>query len=281
MSPSRAARVGRQSAPAKLTTALGIVGRRGDGYHLLEAEMVSLDLADELYITEGGEGIEIDDLVEWIGLPGSAPVDHLLALGAPGTNLVERALALCGKSAHCILEKRIPSGAGLGGGSSDAAAVLRWAGVADPAIAAQLGADVPFCLVGGSARVTGAGEVVEPLEWSETSASAFLLVTPRLHVSTPVVYKAWDELGGPRGDNGNDLEPAALTAYPGLRWWRDLVGAATGIRPRLAGSGGTWFVEGSPEKLANLTGQIRGEIVTGRESALVTLSERVDSNTSH
>ena len=61
------------------------------------------------------------------------------------------------------LEKRIPSGAGLGGGSADAAAVLRWAGVTDLEVAARLGADVPFCLVGGRARVTGVGEAVAPL----------------------------------------------------------------------------------------------------------------------
>ena len=157
---------------------------------------------------------------------------------------MERALALCGRRARCILTKRIPSGAGLGGGSSDAAAILRWSGVSDLSVAARLGADVPFCLVGGHARVRGIGEVLEPLETAGAQGTAFLLVAPRVHVSTPSVYAAWDELAGPRGEHGNDLEPAALQAYPGLRWWRDLMGAATGERPRLAGSGGTWFVEG-------------------------------------
>ena len=74
-----------------------------------------------------------------------------------------RALAAVGRRAHVRLDKRIPVGAGLGGGSADAAAVLRWAGCDDLAVAASLGADVPFCLVGGRARVTGIGEVVEPL----------------------------------------------------------------------------------------------------------------------
>lgn len=62
--------------------------------------------------------------------------------------------------------------------------------------------------------------------------------------STPEVYRAWDDLGGPVGDNGNDLEPAALVVAPELARWRDELRDATGIRPRLAGSGSTWFVEG-------------------------------------
>ena len=96
-----------------------------------------------------------------------------------------------------------------------------------------------------------------------------------MHVSTPIVYAAWDELQGPRGEHGNDLEPAALQAYPGLRWWRDVMGAATGQRPRLAGSGGTWYCEGQMEQLVELADQIRAEIVAGRESALVTVAKTV------
>ena len=262
-------------APAKLTTSLRVLGRRDDGYHLLEAEMVSLDLADELEIDEGGTGFEVSDLVDWSGLPGTAPPDATAGLSAePGSNLVERALLLCGRRAACTLKKRIPPGAGLGGGSSDAAAILRWAGTTDLSLAAQLGADVPFCVIGGTARVSGIGEVVEPLEPSGDPEVAFLLVTPRLRVSTPVVYAAWDDLGGPRGAHGNDLEPAALEAYPGLRWWRDLLGAAAGVRPRLAGSGGTWFVEGDASRLEALGEQVRSEIVAGRESAFVRSTRR-------
>jgi 4-diphosphocytidyl-2-C-methyl-D-erythritol kinase len=59
------------------------------------------------------------------------------------------------------------------------------------------------------------------------------------------VYKKWDELGGPTGDNGNDLEPAALAVEPRLVAYRDQLAAATGQRPRLAGSGSTWFVAGA------------------------------------
>ena len=207
----------RVRAPAKLTLSLRVTGIRVDGYHLLDAEMVTLDLADELEIIEGGE----NDL--------------------PADNLVSRALAAVGRRAHVRLVKRIPAGAGLGGGSADAAALLRWAGCRDLAVAASLGADVPFCVVGGRARVRGVGEVVEPLPFEERT---FTLLTPPLHVSTPAVYTAWDELGGPTGDRGNDLEPPALVVEPRLVEWRDRLGSATGITPRLAGSGGTWFVEG-------------------------------------
>jgi 4-diphosphocytidyl-2-C-methyl-D-erythritol kinase len=106
----------------------------------------------------------------------------------------------------------------------------------------QLGADVAFCVIGGRARVRGIGEVLEPMPFVERT---FTLLTPPLHCSTPVVYRAWDDLGGPSGDGGNDLEPAALHAFPELARWRDELAAATGERPRLAGSGSTWFVEGA------------------------------------
>ena len=210
-------------AYAKLTRSLRVVGVRDDGYHLIEAEMVSLDFADVLRVREGG----VNDL--------------------PPDNLVSRALVAVGRSAHVRLDKRIPSGAGLGGGSADAAAILRWAGCTSIDVAVALGADVPFCLVGGGrARVSGIGEVVEPLPPLSLS---FTLLTPPLLVSTPAVYAAWDALGGPvaAGDGAgvNDLEAAALAVEPRLAEWRDRLGEATGRTPTLAGSGGTWFVEGA------------------------------------
>ena len=157
-------------------------------------------------------------------------------------DLVARALALAGRTAGVVLHKVVPAGAGLGGGSSDAAAILRWAGITDPLVAVGLGADVAFCVVGGRARVRGIGEVVEPLPFRDQELT---LLTPPMHCSTPVVYRAWDDLGGPRGSAGNDLEPAALAAYPALVRWRDELAEQTGLRPRLAGSGSTWFVEGA------------------------------------
>ncbi|MDP9389296.1 MAG: 4-(cytidine 5'-diphospho)-2-C-methyl-D-erythritol kinase, partial [Actinomycetota bacterium] len=119
---------------------------------------------------------------------------------------------------------------------------LRWAGCSDRSVALGLGADVPFCLVGGRARVRGVGDIVEPLPFR---AATYTLLTPPFAVSTPAVYRAWDELGGPRADGPNDLEPAALHVEPRLCEWRDRLGRATGRTPALAGSGGTWFVEGA------------------------------------
>lgn len=217
-------------APAKLTWSLRITGVRPDGMHLLDAEMLSLDLADTLTVSEG---------------------DGLVVLGASGLevtagddNLVRRALRLVGRQAHVEVIKRIPAGAGLGGGSSDAAAILRWAGVHDLARAASLGADVAFCLLGGRARVRGIGELVESLPFEERIVT---LLTPPFGCSTPEVYRTWDTMGGPTGDGPNDLEPAALRVEPRLAEWRDRLGDATGQTPILAGSGSTWFVEGAFE----------------------------------
>jgi 4-diphosphocytidyl-2-C-methyl-D-erythritol kinase len=215
-----------EHAPAKLTLSLRVTGRRDDGYHLLDAEMVTLDLADTLLFGPGG-GIE---LVPLVASPRFEPT------------LVTQALEAVGREAFVRLEKRIPVGGGLGGGSADAAAVLRWAGCTDMSIALSLGADVPFCVRGGRARVQGVGEVVEPLPFEPRT---FTLLTPPVAVSTAAVYAKWDELGGPAGDNGNDLEPAALAVEPRLAIWRDQLGDASGRNPRLAGSGATWFVEGA------------------------------------
>lgn len=217
-------------ARAKLTLSLRVVGARPDGYHLLDAEMVTLDLVDRLELSEG-DGLDVIDS------GASAP--------AGDDNLVRRALALAGRTASVRLHKRIPSGAGLGGGSADAAAILRWAGVTDPQTAAELGADVPFCLLGGRARVRGVGELVEPQDFDEVDGTAFTLLIPPFPVSTADVYAKWDWMGGPKGANDNDLEPAALSLEPRLAEWKERLENVTGQTPRLAGSGGTWFVEGA------------------------------------
>ena len=214
-------------APAKLTLRLRVTGVRGDGYHLLDAEMVTLDLADALEFADG-DGLEV------LG-------PHAAGVPTGPDNLVRRALAAVGRAAQVRLHKQVPAGAGLGGGSADAAALLRWAGCEDPAVAASIGADVPFCVVGGRARVTGVGEVVEPLPLVDRT---FTLLVPPVAVPTPEVYRAWDRLGGPTGAHGNDLEPAALAVVPELARWRDRLSRDTGMTPRLAGSGSTWFVEG-------------------------------------
>ena len=228
-------------APAKLTVSLRITGQRPDGYHLIEAEMVTLDLADRL-VVEPGDGLVVVDAgaAATAGPPAAAAPPPDVPVGPD--NLVARALALAGRRARVTLHKAIPAGAGLGGGSADAAAILRWAGFDDTARAAQLGADVAFCLRGGRANVRGIGEIVEPLPFESRT---FTLCTPPFGCSTAAVYRAWDELGGPAGAAGNDLEPAAIAVEPRLARLRDELAEATGLRPRLAGSGSTWFVDGA------------------------------------
>lgn len=215
-------------APAKLTVSLRLTGVRSDGYHLIDAEMVTLDLADHLTIDDGD------------GLSVSGP----FADGIPtdGSNLIRKALAALGRTAKVHVDKQIPAGGGLGGGSADAAAILRWAGCDDLELAARLGADVPFCVVGGRARVTGIGEILEPLDPVERW---FTLCIPPLAVSTVAAYKAWDALGGPHDDGPNDLTAGALAVEPRLAYWRDRFAEATGRTPVLAGSGATWFVDGA------------------------------------
>jgi 4-diphosphocytidyl-2-C-methyl-D-erythritol kinase len=216
-------------APAKLTLSLRVVGVRPDGLHEIDAEMVTLDYGDTLEVTP--------DPTTRLTMRGP----HASGIAVDETNLVARALAVVGRSAHVVLDKQVPAGAGLGGGSADAAAVLRWAGCDDADVAASLGADVVFCLRGGRARVGGIGERIEVLPFA---AQTYTLWTPPLHVPTAAVYKKWDEMGGPHGEAGNDLEPAALALVPALRRARDEFADAVGQRPRLAGSGSTWFVAG-------------------------------------
>jgi 4-diphosphocytidyl-2-C-methyl-D-erythritol kinase len=238
-------------AHAKLTLSLRITGRRDDGYHLLDAEMVSLALHDLVHVEPGGEGIVMTG-----PFASGVPTDE--------TNLAVAALALAGERARVTIDKRIPHGGGLGGGSTDAAAVLRWAGFGtapDELVrAARIGADVPFCLVGGRARVTGIGEVVRALPHVGRTIT---LVIPPLAVSTPAAYRAWDELGGPTATGSNDLEPAALAVEPRLRWWRDAIAERLGTRPVLAGSGATWFTVGErDDALADLIGEGARVVVT-------------------
>ncbi|MGO8873250.1 MAG: 4-(cytidine 5'-diphospho)-2-C-methyl-D-erythritol kinase [Acidimicrobiales bacterium] len=257
-------------ASAKLTLSLRITGVRPDGYHLLDAEMVSLDLADSLVIGEGDR----------LTFTGAADGDRVVAAGAVPAgpdNLVARALAAVGRTAEVHVTKRIPPGAGLGGGSADAAAILRWAGCADRALAASLGADVPFCLTGGRARVRGIGEDIEPLPFE---ARSFTLLLLPFGVDTGAAFRAWDELrargglpppeaagGAPAPLGTNDLERPTTMVEPRMGAWRRLLEDATGRRASLAGSGSTWFVEGTPAALG--LGDSRLLELDGETGALV------------
>jgi hypothetical protein len=143
-------------APAKLTLSLRVTGVRSDGYHLIDAVMTTLDLHDELQITEGKSGLEFNG-------------PYASGISADANNLVARALAFVDRTAHVVVTKNIPHGGGLGGGSADAAAIFRWAqrtSAADVVASASIGADVPFCVVGGHARVSGFRRFTSAHHWS-------------------------------------------------------------------------------------------------------------------
>jgi 4-diphosphocytidyl-2-C-methyl-D-erythritol kinase len=241
-------------APAKLTVSLRITGVRDDGFHLIDAEMVTLDLHDVVAIDPDGSGVTVTGRYA-----EGVPTDD--------RNLAVRAAVQTrdGRAGGLTIDKRIPHGGGLGGGSADAAAVMRWAGhpvdAEGLAAAARLGADVAFCLIGGRARVRGIGEIVEPLPHV---ARTVTLVIPPLRVSTPDAYRAWDELGAPTAPGPNDLEPAALLVEPELARWRDLIGDATGRTPVLAGSGATWFVHGEHSNALAALGNEGAEVIAAR-----------------
>lgn len=211
---------------AKLTLSLRITGTRADGYHELDAVMVSIDEPhDTLTISPAART--------------SLVVTGPFAAGVPAdaSNLAWRAADACGATVEITVHKGIPSGAGLGGGSADAAAVLVALG-ADPALAPALGADVAFCMRGGRARVCGIGDVVEPVEPHPLS---IVVAAPPFGCVTADVYRAWDALGGP-GDGVNDLQPAAQHVEPRLAAFRLAVEAAAGAPAILAGSGSSYAV---------------------------------------
>lgn len=268
--------VHRERALAKLTRSLEVVGRRDDGYHLISSEMVTLDFGDDLELCdpdepEGPSGLEVVDSISWVGATGPGDGAPPLAVPTGEENLVLRALAVLGRRARVRLSKRIPPGAGLGGGSADAAAVLRWAGVGDPLVAARLGADVPFCVVGGRALVGGIGEQLVQLEPDE---SCYVLLTPSLSVSTALVYRAFDEVG-PGGPGRNDLERAALVVEPRLSRWRDLLAEASGRVPVLAGSGSTWYVACEGGEAPSLRAEVAAAVVEDRGRAAVNVGRTV------
>jgi len=214
-------------APAKLTWHLEVTGVRPNGYHELRSEMVTLALADHL---------EIDPDGDYLRIPGreDLPTDE--------RNLVKKALRLVGRRAGVTLHKHIPAGGGLGGGSADAAAVLRWAGGVSDEEALTLGGDVPFCQRGGRALVEGVGERLTPMPFESRNVT---LLLPNFGVNTAQVYAAYDELValGERPDGRNHLEAPARRVEPRLgvtiEWARATFGDV-----HLAGSGSTLFLEG-------------------------------------
>jgi len=358
-------------ARSKLTLSLRVLGLRPDGFHELEALVVSLR-----------------DPHDVIGLRIQAPFGVRVRLsgravvGVPvdETNLAVRAARLLLDAAaeeddpgpwaasglDISLHKTIPAGAGLGGGSADAAGTLvggaRLLGLGLDtarlaALGASLGSDVPFCVAGGAAWMRGRGEIIEPLSlpasvaappaapglsqlspsspgpgpgpfgtvtaptgalglpanagipgasgvpvppgasrlpsgppppgpsgsasWRaapEPAGLALVVAVPQFPLNTAVVYRAWDELGGPSSDRGvplpeslagiglpdqlvNDLEPAAEHVEPQLRPFREALEALAGAPALLAGSGSAYVVPvASPAQAAVLANQVSVEL---------------------
>jgi 4-diphosphocytidyl-2-C-methyl-D-erythritol kinase len=265
----------RATAYAKLTLALRVAPLRDDGYHEIEALSVSISDPHDVIEVEavphpGGVTFEVHGETDDV----PAGMDNLAARAA------DELLVRAGRSGHGVrlsLRKKIPSGAGLGGGSADAAATLvairRMLEVdfddADlRALGATLGSDVPFCLDGGAAWMRGRGERVEPV--SLPVGLGFLVALPPFRLATPTVYRAWDDLGHPRATRrvpapgavaelmpelSNDLEPAAEAVEPRLAQFRQDLEAAAEAPALLAGSGSAYVIP-APD-VRNLDGYAR------------------------
>ena len=252
----------RLEAPAKLNLSLAVVGRRPDGYHLLVSDLVLLELADRLLLMPGSSGLRVE-----------APAEEEIPLGT-GENLAWRGL-VAGLSSEpdvaCLtLEKRIPAAAGLGGGSSDAAAAWRlgrrWRGldemVGDEELRelAAIGADVPFFAARlAAARVEGIGEHVSPLQ-PPADGEHVVLVHPPFRLSTAAVFAELrpEEVGASAElePGRNDLLAPARRLRPELDDLFRVVAAAGGT-PALTGSGPTVFARvDDPERAASIAASL-------------------------
>jgi 4-diphosphocytidyl-2-C-methyl-D-erythritol kinase len=187
----------RAQAPAKINRELRVGGRRPDGYHAIFSRLASIDLADTIEVTAA------EDLR--LSLEGAEiPADES-NLAVQAARLLAAHLSIPPR-AHIHLQKKIPAGAGLGGGSADAAVTLllleRLWNASVPTeqlveLAGRLGSDVPFFLMGGEADVAGRGERVTPRE-DAPSENLWLLVPP-FSLSTADAYAAYDRMFGPAG----------------------------------------------------------------------------------
>ena len=198
-------------AAAKLNLSLDITGLREDGYHLLDSVMQSISLYDRIALTKREEGIFLT--VDRPNIPNDskntaykAAAAFFLATGIKG-------------GIEIFLEKHIPSRAGMGGGSADAAAVLvglnqlyqtGLSGEKLQEIGLKVGADVPFCIVGGTARVRGIGEVVEPT--APLNMARFVVVKPRgKGVDTKAAYECYDKMGSSKRPDTEGLLRAIMS----------------------------------------------------------------------
>lgn len=265
-------------APAKINPVLEVLGKRPDGFHELALVFQAVDLYDEIQMDKDGSGIRLE--VEGAALP------------ADDSNLVMKAArlfsqeAMGGKtSVHIRLKKNIPMAAGLGGGSSDAAATLLgldelfktgWGAKKLQPLAAQLGSDVAFFLTGGTALGTGRGEIIEP--WESPAEWSLVLVKPSEGLSTPSVYQSgkalftsgekakafraaaqMEDLGWIGRSLFNGLEPAALFLLPAIDGIRQALLKAGSLGTLVCGSGPTVFgVARDPEHANKIRAALSG-----------------------
>ena len=263
-------------APAKLNLFLHVTGRRPDGYHLLQTLFRLIDHGDSLHFSPRGDGL--------------VQLTHPLPGVPPETDLTVRAAQLLRAETGCRLgvdiqvEKRLPMGGGLGGGSSDAATVLMalnhlWGlGVSRErlqALGLSLGADVPLFIFGRNAFGEGVGESLQPIEVPQAWVlvleppvqvpTAAIFTAPELRRDTPVMRAAdWRP-----GCGGNDLAPVAVARFPVVGeylGWLSQFGDA-----RMSGSGACVFAEFAQEAaaravLAQLPGGMRGWVARGLDA---------------
>jgi 4-diphosphocytidyl-2C-methyl-D-erythritol kinase len=237
-------------AYAKVNLGLRVGAIREDGFHPLNGIFQSVDITDSITLAPA----EVDSIATSGG--GQVP-DGMNNLAFRATAAVRRQ-AGSAQPLRISLDKTIPTAAGLGGGSADAAAALgiaaRYFGVdavTIEALAPEIGSDVPFCLRGGTARVGGRGEELEPLD--HLSGFALAVVVPPFELATPAVFRRWDEMGEPAGlripagclppalrsesELVNDLYPAAAAIEPALDDWRADLESAWGRPAMVSGSG--------------------------------------------
>jgi 4-diphosphocytidyl-2-C-methyl-D-erythritol kinase len=237
----------REAARAKLNLTLRVVGRRGDGHHLLDSLVAFADIADEIALEPANAFA--------LALDGPFAKD----LTGPG-NLVERAAR--GFAAHSgrapdvaiRLTKNLPVASGIGGGSADAAATLRalsrlWKVPIPAGLAERLGADVPVCLAQRAARMSGIGEIVEPVD--PLPPWGVVLVNPGIALATAEVFAAREgAFSGPRrfapslgtlAPDRNDLEAAAISLVPAIGDVLAALRQTSAPVVRMSGSGATCF----------------------------------------
>jgi 4-diphosphocytidyl-2-C-methyl-D-erythritol kinase len=245
-----------EAAPAKLNLSLQVVGRRADGYHLLDGLVAFADIGDVV----AAEAADATSLA--IEGPFAA------GLSAGPDNLVLRAAAALGadtSAAALRLVKNLPVASGIGGGSADAAAALRalqrlWGIDLPPrqlhAIAALLGADVPMCLASEPCWIAGVGDVLDPLP--DLPEAGLILANPGIPLATPAVFKRRSggfsapkrfaipptaaALAQSLAATANDLTEAAEACVPAIAALRRQLAALPGaLLARMSGSGATCF----------------------------------------